>query len=151
VAPTPTSISGPEAPSLVEGIRPTTRSATQSKAILQPRNISSLECIAEKRNQKADQEQEYDYVHGCTPLEGALQTCPADVRFPVPEQANQDMTIAPTTKGAVRNVVGIRCGAISGNMRVSFQAARSIPGLVLSDKPERACEGCWSEGVQAES
>jgi 3'5'-cyclic nucleotide phosphodiesterase len=28
--------------------------------------------------------------------------------------------------GAVRNVVGIRCGALSGNMRVSFQAARSI-------------------------
>jgi hypothetical protein len=28
--------------------------------------------------------------------------------------------------GAVRNVVGIRCGAISGNMKVSFQAARSI-------------------------
>lgn len=28
--------------------------------------------------------------------------------------------------GAVRNVVGIRCGAISGNMKISFQAARSI-------------------------
>jgi hypothetical protein len=28
--------------------------------------------------------------------------------------------------GAVRNVVGIRCGAFSGNMKVSFQAARSI-------------------------
>jgi hypothetical protein len=28
--------------------------------------------------------------------------------------------------GAVRDVVGIRCGAISGNMKVSFQAARSI-------------------------
>jgi hypothetical protein len=28
--------------------------------------------------------------------------------------------------GAVLNVVGIRCGAISGNMKVSFQAARSI-------------------------
>ena len=28
--------------------------------------------------------------------------------------------------GAVREVVGIRCGAISGNMKVSFQAARSI-------------------------
>ena len=29
-------------------------------------------------------------------------------------------------KGAVRKVVGIRRGAISGNMKVSFQAARSI-------------------------
>ena len=28
--------------------------------------------------------------------------------------------------GAVRKVVGIRCGAISDNTRVSFQAARSI-------------------------
>jgi hypothetical protein len=28
--------------------------------------------------------------------------------------------------GAVRNAVGIRCGAFSGNMKVSFQAARSI-------------------------
>jgi hypothetical protein len=28
--------------------------------------------------------------------------------------------------GAVGNVVGIRCGAISGNMKISFQAARSI-------------------------
>jgi branched-chain amino acid transport system substrate-binding protein len=29
-------------------------------------------------------------------------------------------------KGAARDVVGIRRGAISGNMKVSFQAARSI-------------------------
>jgi hypothetical protein len=28
--------------------------------------------------------------------------------------------------GAVRNVVGIRFGAFSGNMKVSFQATRSI-------------------------
>ena len=28
--------------------------------------------------------------------------------------------------GAARNVVGIWCGAISGNMKVAFQAARSI-------------------------
>ena len=28
--------------------------------------------------------------------------------------------------GAVRNVAGIKCGALSGNMKVSFQAARSI-------------------------
>jgi len=28
--------------------------------------------------------------------------------------------------GAVRTVVGIWCGAFSGNMKVSFQAARSI-------------------------
>src|SRR5258708_16019603 len=31
-----------------------------------------------------------------------------------------------TSAGAVRNAVGIWCGAISGNMKVSFQAARSI-------------------------
>jgi integrase/recombinase XerD len=31
-----------------------------------------------------------------------------------------------TLRGAVRNAVGIRCGAFSGNMKVSFQAARSI-------------------------
>jgi hypothetical protein len=30
------------------------------------------------------------------------------------------------SEGAVRNAVGIRCGAFSGNMKVSFQAARSI-------------------------
>jgi hypothetical protein len=30
------------------------------------------------------------------------------------------------TVGAARDVVGIRRGAISGNMKVSFQAARSI-------------------------
>ena len=29
-------------------------------------------------------------------------------------------------QGAVRKAVGIRCGAFSGNMKVSFQAARSI-------------------------
>jgi hypothetical protein len=29
-------------------------------------------------------------------------------------------------QGAARDVVGIRRGAISGNMKVSFQAARSI-------------------------
>jgi hypothetical protein len=29
-------------------------------------------------------------------------------------------------RGAVRNVVGIRCDALSGNMKISFQAARSI-------------------------
>jgi class 3 adenylate cyclase len=29
-------------------------------------------------------------------------------------------------RGAVRNAVGIQCGAFSGNMKVSFQAARSI-------------------------
>ncbi len=28
--------------------------------------------------------------------------------------------------GAVAGVVGIRCGALSGNMKVQFQAARSI-------------------------
>ena len=33
---------------------------------------------------------------------------------------------APKFEGAARDVVGIRRGAISGNMKVSFQAARSI-------------------------
>src|SRR5271156_3995565 len=32
----------------------------------------------------------------------------------------------PGAHGAVRNAVGIRCGAFPGNMKVSFQAARSI-------------------------
>ena len=31
-----------------------------------------------------------------------------------------------TDGGAVAGVVGIRCGALSGNMKVQFQAARSI-------------------------
>ena len=30
------------------------------------------------------------------------------------------------SQGAVRNAVGIRCGAFSSNMKVPFQAARSI-------------------------
>lgn len=34
--------------------------------------------------------------------------------------------VLETHAGAVADVVGIRCGAISGNMKVSFQAARSI-------------------------
>ena len=34
--------------------------------------------------------------------------------------------IAARYDGAARNAVGIRRGAISGNMKVSFQAARSI-------------------------
>jgi len=37
-----------------------------------------------------------------------------------------DLGMIGNIVGAVRNVVGIRCGALSGNMRVSFQAARSI-------------------------
>jgi glycerol-3-phosphate dehydrogenase len=37
-----------------------------------------------------------------------------------------DSVCGVVSAGAVRNVVGIRCGAISGNMKVSFQAARSI-------------------------
>ena len=43
--------------------------------------------------------------------------------------ASSDPTPAkPANKaeGGVRNAVGIRCGAFSGNMKVSFQAARSI-------------------------
>ena len=50
-----------------------------------------------------------------------------DAAFAAPDI--YDFLEAEGYKGAVRNVVGIRCGAISGNMRVSFQAARSIPGL----------------------
>ena len=34
--------------------------------------------------------------------------------------------LARLMRGAVRNLVGIGCGAFSGNMKVSFQAARSI-------------------------
>src|ERR1700737_4173899 len=34
--------------------------------------------------------------------------------------------VSPLVAGAVRNAVGIRRGAFSGNMKVSFQAARSI-------------------------
>ena len=34
--------------------------------------------------------------------------------------------VATAAFGAARDVVGIRRGAISGNMKVSFQAARSI-------------------------
>ena len=49
-------------------------------------------------------------------------------------KAYVEQFLAPTLKrgdivfmdGAVRNAVGIRCGAFSGNMKVSFQAARSI-------------------------
>ena len=37
-----------------------------------------------------------------------------------------ETTIEQTPAGAVRDVVGIRCGAISDNMKVSSQAARSI-------------------------
>jgi hypothetical protein len=34
--------------------------------------------------------------------------------------------VCDIVRGAVRKLVGIRCGGFSGNMRVSFQAARSI-------------------------
>jgi hypothetical protein len=37
-----------------------------------------------------------------------------------------DNYVAEMNAGAARDVVGIRRGAISGNMKVSFQAARSI-------------------------
>jgi hypothetical protein len=39
---------------------------------------------------------------------------------------NKPIRPAKNSSGAVRNAVGIRCGAFSGNMKVSFQAARSI-------------------------
>jgi hypothetical protein len=39
---------------------------------------------------------------------------------------DQAFVMASILEGAARDVVGIRCGAISGNMKVSFQAARSI-------------------------
>jgi hypothetical protein len=43
------------------------------------------------------------------------------------EDSWNNKIIAPATKaGAVARCVGIRCDAISGNMRLSFQAARSI-------------------------
>src|SRR5664280_2343001 len=40
--------------------------------------------------------------------------------------ATETSQFVASVAGAVRNVVGIRVGAISGNMKVSFQAARSI-------------------------
>jgi hypothetical protein len=43
-----------------------------------------------------------------------------------PAYLKKEETFESWYEGAVRNVVGIRCGAISGNMKVSFQAARSI-------------------------
>ena len=42
------------------------------------------------------------------------------------QRSRAKITEVSASHGAVRNVVGIRCGALSGNMRVSFQAARSI-------------------------
>jgi hypothetical protein len=46
------------------------------------------------------------------------------VRGKTPAQIRELLRQRP--KGAVRSVVGIRRGAISGNMKVSVQAARSI-------------------------
>ncbi len=39
---------------------------------------------------------------------------------------NEDIYISEWIAAGVRKAVGIRCGAISSNMKVSFQAARSI-------------------------
>ena len=44
----------------------------------------------------------------------------------VHERASDQEKIGQCREGAVANVVGIRRGAISGNMIVSAQAARSI-------------------------
>ena len=41
-------------------------------------------------------------------------------------RASQCIVLDRAMRGAARDVVGIRRGAISGNMKVSFQAARSI-------------------------
>jgi hypothetical protein len=43
-----------------------------------------------------------------------------------PRRAISDIVDFKKGAGAVRNVVGIRYSAISGNMKVSVQAARSI-------------------------
>jgi hypothetical protein len=40
--------------------------------------------------------------------------------------ATRQCIVEDLSARAVRDVVEIRCGAISGNMKVSFQAARSI-------------------------
>jgi hypothetical protein len=40
--------------------------------------------------------------------------------------SKSNASLSKASFGAVRNAVGIRCGAFSGNMKVSFQAARSI-------------------------
>jgi hypothetical protein len=44
----------------------------------------------------------------------------------IPEIKSDLTEFTASRDGAVRNAVGIRCGAFSGNMKVSFQAARSI-------------------------
>ena len=44
----------------------------------------------------------------------------------LPDFLGKMHVFAGCVHGAVRNAVGIRCGAFSGNMKVSFQAARSI-------------------------
>ena len=48
------------------------------------------------------------------------------VRDGKPTDFAMDLCRSTRKTDAVLNVVGIRCGAISGNMKVSFQAARSI-------------------------
>ena len=47
-------------------------------------------------------------------------------RIEVTAGLSDETPVVASTKGAVREVVGIGRGAFSGNMRVSFQAARSI-------------------------
>jgi hypothetical protein len=46
-----------------------------------------------------------------------------------PPQRQKADEVSTRWQGAVRNAVGIRVGELSGNMKLSFQAARSI-GLI---------------------
>ena len=63
---------------------------------------------------------------GSTVINGNVGVSPgsAVTGFP-PGIVNGVISVADAVR-AVRNVVGIWCGAFSGNMKVSFQAARSI-------------------------
>jgi hypothetical protein len=53
---------------------------------------------------------------------------PSNITWPKGEcsQMTYEERVEQAIAGAVRNAVGIRCGAFSGNMKVSSQAARSI-------------------------
>ena len=69
------------------------------------------------------------FVKFARPIEGEnnshkpLSGCPLEGQWSGPLWRFVEEYIPP---GAVRDVVGIRRGAISGNMKVSIQAARSI-------------------------
>jgi nucleotide-binding universal stress UspA family protein len=66
--------------------------------------------------------------HILIPTDGSeLSQEAIDYGMALAKSVNAKVTVLTvSTPDAVRNVVGIRCGAISDNMKVSFQAARSI-------------------------